>query len=432
MKPTWLRQIPDHADKMGEAMDRVNSTENPPNEIIQPDAASPPPRPLRLAPLVLLTALSVLPVNVILPSLPHIAAAFQADFALVSLSVALYAIVTAAIEIVAGAISDRYGRRPVALTAIVIFIAASLGCALANGIAMFLVFRALQASIAACFSVALVMIKDTSSGHHASSRFGYLAMGWALAPMLGPLIGGSLDAVFGWRAIFIVLAILGAAVLVLCIRELRETAEPSSRSRKSYLAAYGLLLRSARFWAYASCMACSMGTLYVFLGGAPLIAGRSLGASTAQLGLYMGIVPAGFMFGSFLAGRHGAAGHLPGAMLIVARLLTCAGLLFGLGLSMAGETRAFALFAPCIFIGIGNGLTMPVANAGVLSIHPHVAGTAAGLVAAMSIGGGALIAAIASPFLDGDAPVQSFFLVMLVPASLALLAAVCTALSDRP
>ena len=169
--------------------------------------------PPQLTPLILLTALAVLPVNMILPSLPHIATTFRVDFALVNLAVAGYAIVTALTEIVAGMLSDRYGRRPVALTAICIFIVASAGCALATDIAIFLLFRGLQASIAACFSVALVMIKETSSEGKAASRFGYLAMGWALAPMIGPLLGGSLDALFGWRAIFFVLTMLGAAVL---------------------------------------------------------------------------------------------------------------------------------------------------------------------------------------------------------------------------
>jgi MFS family permease len=160
---------------------------------IQPTAkttsipAGPPPR---LTTLIFLSALSVLPVNMILPSLPRIAAAFHADYALVNLSVAGYTIVTAMIEIVAGAMSDRYGRRPVALIAVSIFIVASIGCALATNIGTFLVFRALQASIGACFSVALVVVKETSGERGAASKIGYVSMGWAIAPMVGPMFGG--------------------------------------------------------------------------------------------------------------------------------------------------------------------------------------------------------------------------------------------------
>lgn len=390
-----------------------------------------PPRPSSpragMITLILLTALSSLPVNMILPSLPGIAETFQADFALVNLSVAGYAIVTALTNIVAGAISDRYGRRPVALTALVIFIVASIGCALAPNIGLFLLFRAMQAAISACFSIALVLIKETSPEGKATSRIGYLAMGWALAPMVGPMFGGLLDELWGWRAIFIVLAILGVAVLALCMFGITVG---SSRSNTGYLAAYRQLLGSIRFWAYTLCMAFSMGTLYVFLGGAPLAVGQLLGGSAAQLGFYMGLVPAGFILGSYLAGRTASRSRL-GSTLIAARLLTCIGLSAGLILSISDITHILAFFGPCIFIGIGNGLTMPAANTGVLSIRADLAGTAAGLAAAISIAGGALIVAVTGLFHHEAGAIHSLFAIMLIPASLALLAAVSAAFIDR-
>ncbi|AYG61302.1 multidrug effflux MFS transporter [Rhizobium jaguaris] len=392
-------------------------------------AAAPTSAPPRLTTLILLSALSVLPVNMIVPSLPKIAAAFHADYALVNLSVAGYTIVTALIEIVAGTISDRYGRRPVALMAVSIFIVASVGCALATNIGIFLLFRAMQASIGACFSVALVVVKETSGERGAASRIGYVSMGWAIAPMVGPMFGGLLDELFGWRAMFVVLAILGVAVLALSMRELRETSARASRSNANYLASYAQLLRSARFWAYTLCMACSMGTLYIFLGGAPLVFGQSLGGSSATLGFYMGMVPAGFILGSYLAGRY-ASRHALSTTLIVARLFTCAGLLAGLALSMLGTAHVLAFFGPCMFIGIGNGLTMPAANTGVLSVRPDLAGTAAGLSAAMRLAGGALIGAIAGLFLAQSGTAYALFGMMLVSASLALFAAFYAAFLD--
>ncbi|MBB3918148.1 MFS family permease [Rhizobium fabae] len=183
------------------------------------EAAAPSTAAPRRSILLLLTALSVLPVTIYLPVLPNIAVAFRADFALVYLSIAGYAIVSALTEIIAGAMSDRYGRRPVALTAVSIFIVASIGCALAPNIGIFLLFRVMQASIAACFCVALVVIKETAGERQAASRIGYAAMGWAIAPMLGPTFGGVLDEMFGWRAIFVSLALLGAAILALSMRE---------------------------------------------------------------------------------------------------------------------------------------------------------------------------------------------------------------------
>jgi DHA1 family bicyclomycin/chloramphenicol resistance-like MFS transporter len=402
-----------------------NSNRNPGTfgQTVTTEPAAPP----RLMTLILLSALAVLPVNMILPSLPNIAATFQADFALVNLSVAGFAIITAVIEAIGGAISDRFGRRPVVLISLSIFIVASVGCILAPNIGTFLVFRALQACIGPCYSVALVIIKETSDEREAASKFGYLAMGWALAPMVGPLLGGSLDELFGWRSSFVVFAILGAAALALSMREIKRAARPRPRST-SYIASYRLLLSSARFWAYTLCMACSMGVLYVFLGGAPLVVGDALGGSSAKLGLYMGLVPTGFILGSYLAGRYASMSSL-GAILVLARLLTCVGLLVGLILSILGVTHILAFFGPCVFIGVGNGLTMPAANSGALSVRPDMAGTAAGLAAAMRIGGGALIASIAGLFFASSIP--ALFVMMLISAVFALLAALQAARLDR-
>ncbi|MGG6897833.1 multidrug effflux MFS transporter [Rhizobium sp. BR 315] len=384
----------------------------------------------RLTTLILLSALAVLPVNMILPSLPKISAAFHADFALVNLSVAGFSFVTASLEAIGGAISDRFGRRPVVLTALSIFIIASIGCVLAPDIGTFLVFRAMQACIGPCYSVALVVIKETSDEREAASKFGYLAMGWALAPMIGPLFGGSLDEFFGWRASFIVLAIFGVAAFVLSMHELKGSRAPASGARRNYVASYALLLRSARFWAYTLCMACSMGVLYVFLGGAPLTIGDTLGGSSAKLGFYMGLIPTGFVLGSYLAGRYGARIPL-GMILVIARLLTCIGLTTGLALSLLGMTHVLALFGPCMFIGLGNGLTMPAANSGAMSVRPDMVGTAAGLAAAMRISGGALIGSVAGLFLARSPTIHALFTLLLVSAVLALLAAFWAAIAER-
>ena len=258
-----------------------------------------PPRPTIV---ILLTALSVLPVNVYLPALPNIADAFDASFALVNLSVAGYAIATALTEIVAGPLSDRYGRRPVVLTSVSIFVVASIGCALAPNIGAFLVFRTFQAAIAACFSVAMVVIAETSSGREAVRKIGFAGMGWALAPMFGPTLGGMLNELFGWRTIFVVLALLGGAALVGSMRQLKETSLYSGTSNGNFLTSFRRILGSPRFWAYTLCMACSTGTLYVFLGGTPLVMSNHLGGSSVALGLYMAMVPGGFVLGSYLTG----------------------------------------------------------------------------------------------------------------------------------
>lgn len=376
--------------------------------------------------LVLLTALSTLPVNIIAPALPAIAANFGADTAILSLAVAGYAMMTALVGLVLGAASDRFGRRPVALLSIGIFILASIGCACAASIGQFLIFRTLQAAIAACYTIALITIKETSAADQAVSRMGYAASIWAIAPMLGPTSGGLLDQFFGWRMIFIVLAGLGLIMLILTRHNLPTTSHGRQSGHAEFHHALYTLVANPAFWANALCMAFSMGILYIFLFGAPL----AIGGSSASLGLYMGLVPAGFIFGSFLSGRYAGQFSL-GTMLIIARCTTLCGLLLALLPAALGAAHPLAFFVPCIAIGIGNGLTMPAANMGILSISNDHAGTASGLAAAISIGGGAMIVWLAGFYLNQASGTMAVVLAMILVALLALVAAWMAAKLER-
>lgn len=386
--------------------------------------------PPRLFTLIFLSALAVLPVNMILPSLPNIADTFQAPYWLVNLSIAGHAIISALTSFIGGALSDRYGRRPVALTAMLIFVMASIGCAVAPNIGLFLFFRALQAPIIACYSISLAIIKETSGARAAASKIGYVAMAWAMAPLFGPTFGGTLDELFGWRANFVTLAILGMASLILSIRDLGETASRMPGSNTRYLSGYGQLLRSPRFRGYTLCMIFSIGTLYIFFGGAPLAVGKSQGVSNAQLGFYMGLVPAGFILGSYLAGRY-ASRHALATTVIAGRLVTCTGLLAGLTLIMLGAPYIPAFFGSCVFIGIGNGLSMAGANASVLSVRADSTGAASGLAAALTTAGGVSIASICGLFITPANAAYAVHGLMLVSASGALLAALYAASVDR-
>lgn len=384
----------------------------------------------RLTTLIFLSAMAVLPVNMFAPSLPHIAATFSADFALVNLSVAGFAVVAALTQLVAGPLSDRFGRRPVVLAAVSVFTLASIGCALAPNVGVFLFFRFLQAVIATGYSVSLAIIKETSSERETASKIGYVASAWAIAPMVGPAFGGLLDQAFGWRANFVAFAVFGAAVLALAAADLKPAARSAARPLMSYIRGYGDLLRSARFGGYVVCMAFSSGTLYIFLGGAASAAGPLLDGSSARLGLLMGVVPAGFIVGSRLASRH--ASHYPLSTTVLAgRLLTCGGLLVGLLLSVFEVGSVLAFFGPCVFIGVGNGLTLPGANAGAMSVRPDLAGTAAGLAASLTLGGAALVSSVAGLFLAETSGTHALFQVLLTSATLGLAAALLVVWLNR-
>lgn len=389
-------------------------------------ATSPP----RLLTLVLLSALSVLPVNMFLPSLSNIAEEFQADYTLVNLSIAGFAGTAAVLQLVMGPLSDRFGRRPILLAGLVIFVLASLGCVLATGIWAFLFFRMLQGAVISGYVVSLAIIRDTSRAQEAASLIGYVAMAWAVAPMLGPMSGGMLDELFGWRASFWAFVVLGLAVLALCWVDLGETNKAPSDTIMKQFRSYPELFRSRRFWAYALCMAFSTGAFYAFLGGAPLAAKTVFDMSPATLGFYMGTITAGFVLGSFLSGRYASRYPLT-TMMIAGRIVACTGLVVGLLLFLAGAVHVISLFGPCVFVGLGNGLTMPSSSAGALSVRPKLAGSASGLAGALTVAGGAVISSITGAILTEDNSVYALLGVMLVSSLTALFAALYVLWADR-
>lgn len=384
----------------------------------------------RLSTLTLLCGLSVLPLSIFLPSLVNIARDLRADYTLVSLSLTAYAVTAVAVGLIMGPLSDRFGRRPVIMTSLALFTVGSIGCAVASDVWTFLGFRLLQATITSCYPVSMAIIKDTIGKEQTASRIGYAAMIWALAPMLGPALGGVVAEALGWRAIFWGLALTGTAMFVRCWSDLGETNTVRSGTIAEQFKAYPALFRVPRFWAYAVCMGFSVGTFYAFLAGAPFVATALFDLPAASLGLYIGSITAGFILGSFLSGRYAGRRSLT-TMMIAGRIIAFAGPAICLLLFFADVRHVIALFGPCILIGIGNGLTMPSANAGALSVRPDLAGSAAGLTGAMTIAGGAALSSITGAVLTEQNADYALFCIMLLSTALALLAAVLAASIER-
>ena len=388
------------------------------------------PRQPGLLTLIALSALAVLPVSMFPPSLPGIAQAFQADYAVVNLAVAGYAWVAALVQLVMGPLSDRFGRRPVLLAALALFTLASLGCALAAGLSTFLALRLLQAVVIAGYSVTLAVIRDCWDERAAASVIGYVAVGWALAPILGPVLGGLLDGLLGWRATFWALAACGAAVLALCAAALPETNMARSASVAGQFRTFPELLRSRRYWAYVLCMTCTTGAFYAFLSAAPLAARTLFAMPPAAIGLAMGSSTAGFMLGSYLAGRY-AARHPPTTTMIAGMAIACAGLAAGLVALSLGIVHVAVVFGPCIAFGLGNGLSLAGASAGAMSVRPHLAGAASGLAGALSVAGGAAFSSLTGALLTEANSGHVMLGMMLCSCSAALAAAYCVLRLDR-
>ena len=346
--------------------------------------------PPHLLTLILATGLSVLSLNMFLPSLPGIAADLEADYGLVNLSIAGYLAISAVLQIVMGPLSDRFGRRPVLLASTGIFALASLGCALADNIWVFLGFRMVQGAVIAGQVLSRAVIRDLYPPNEAASKMGYVSMAMALAPMLGPMLGGTLDMAFGWRSAFVLYVLLGAVMLALLWLDLGETNTRKSANFAAQMRDYPHLFGSRRFWGYGLCLAFSVGGFFSFITGAPLVAAAWFDLSPAMLGLGIGIITAGFMVGNFVTGRIAPHTRLI-TMVIAGRISASLGPAAGLALFLAGQGTLWVFFGAAIFVGFGNGLTLANANAGVMSVRPQLAGSASGLSGAMTVALGAVL-----------------------------------------
>ena len=354
---------------------------------------SPAKSPPQIVTLVLLTSVSVLSLNMFLPSMGQIAEDLEAEYALVSLALGGYLAVSAVLQLILGPISDRVGRRPVMLAGMAVFTLASVGCALAQDIWVFLAFRMVQCAVGVGMVLSRAVVRDTAPPQEAARRLAVIGTAMALAPLMGPVIGGVLDEAFGWRATFWAFVIMGAALLALSWADLGETNLERSTSFGAQFRAYPDLFRAKLFWAYCVLLVFSVGGFYAFLGGAPQVGAAAYGLTPAWLGVGMGSISGGFMIGNIVSTRMARHWGIV-RLMVVGRWCAVLGPVMAIAAIAAGLNHPAVMFAGVIGVGLGNGLTLPGANAGVMSVAPRLAGSASGLSGALTLAGGAAISTV--------------------------------------
>jgi len=380
--------------------------------------------------LIVLTGLGALTLNIFLPSLPQMTDYFDTEYRVMQLSVSLYLGVNAVLQLAIGPISDRFGRRPVLLWAIVLFLIATLGCLMATTIEVFLAFRMMQAVIVAGLVLGRAVVRDMVGQSEAASMIGYVTMGMAVVPMIGPAFGGLLDQYFGWQANFVLMAVLGLAVLALVWRDLGETAPQNTSNFRQQVAQYPELLTSRRFWGYCLSATFASGAFFAYLGGAPYIGSEVFGLSPASVGFFFGAPALGYFFGNFISGRYSVRFGI-NAMILSGAIISMAGLAMSLLLFLAGIKTAVVFFGFMTFVGLGNGLVLPNATSGMLSVRPHLAGTASGLGGAIMLGGGAALSVVAGMLLTRGEGAFPLIWIMLATSVLGVAAIIYTIRRER-
>ena len=330
---------------------------------------------------------------IIVPALPDLGIIFLSDYRTIQLSVSAFSIGAAIVNLIAGPLSDRFGRRPIAIGFFIIFILSSLGSYFSENIYIFLLFRFFQASSAAGMVLARVIVGDIYSGSKATVMFGYISTIMAIGPLIGPLLGGLISDYLGSMQIFNFLTILGLLLFGLILYDLDETNLNRSPNMLSQIKSYPLLLLSMNFWPPTLVSAFSFSIFGIFFVGAPFVAVNVYGLSPSQIGLLLAFIPLGFVPGNIIVGKI-VDRFSTKLLLILGSILLISGPLIAL-LTSNLYTHPLAFFLPMLIMGFGTGIIWPVANTAIIQAVPSLAGSASGISSALMV----ITSALSSGFL---------------------------------
>jgi MFS transporter, DHA1 family, multidrug resistance protein len=357
------------------------------------DAAAPRPPWRLIGLLICMTAIGPTTLNILVPALPTLAAELGTDAKTVQLAVSLYLIGLATAQLAAGPLSDRFGRRPVALGGLALTALMSLAALAVGDIASLVAVRVVQAIGAASgIVVARALVRDLFERDRAAAMLGLVATAMVIAPTFGPLIGGLLETAFGWPAIFLFVAAASLAVLAWGLVVLPETRRRDTHTRGgSFFADLTALAGSASFHGYVLCAAFGSGTFFAFLGGGPHAIVTIMGRSPAEYGVWFAVSSVGYMAGNYLTSRLSMR-HGVDRMIRTGLALEGVGAVAAMALAtVAPDGGPAIVFLPQLVMGFGNGVMLPNAIAGAVSIRPQAAGTASGFLGCVQMTIGAAL-----------------------------------------
>jgi MFS transporter, DHA1 family, multidrug resistance protein len=374
----------------------------------------------RRAPLGLLVAVAAIApaaLHMPVPSLPLLAKVFVAPAGTVQLILTLFLAGIAIGQLVYGPVSDRFGRRPVLIAGLALFLAGTVVCGLAWSLPVLIVGRVIQAC-GGCAGMVLgrAIVRDIFDRERSASAIATITMAMSLAPSISPAIGAYLAEWVGWRADFALLGALGAAVLILTAACLEETHRHPMPANLAAMGRSFVLLRSPTFLGFALTTAFTSVSWFTFLASAPYLLSEVLHEPPSTYGLMILLPMAAYILGNAGVARLSVAVGSARLLIIGLALSLASGVMLAVWCLVA--MTPWALFVPMAVSSVGNGLSQPPAIAAGLSVHPRIAGAASGLLGFLQM----MIAAFGT-LLIGHLPqhsAQSMVIVVVVSLALAL------------
>ena len=355
--------------------------------------------------LTLLVSFGPLSTDLYLPALPTIAGVFGATTGAAQLTLSVFMLGFAVGMLAYGPLSDRFGRRPLILGGIGLFIIASIGCALANSLEMLIAMRFLQAIGACCGPVlGRATVRDIYAPEEAARVLAYMALAMGVAPAVGPIVGGVLTEWLGWRSTFVTLTLFGAVVgaaVLLVLGETNTHKDPTATRLGRLAGNYRRLARHRVYLGYVIVQGCGYAGIFAFISASSFILIDGVGLTPLVFGLSFTTVVLGFMLGTLISGR--TVGRLGLDRLIqIGTSVSLVMAVLALALALIWPPSTPAVVGPMAVFMVGIGLTLPNSTAGALGPFPEIAGTASALMGFVQMALSALVGVLVGHFTNGS------------------------------